>query len=66
MGRNKDLRKKIRSQLRVINNHLDKIAAELEKPYPNRERIAKWQKDVEIHQKELLKLTGKLPGKQAK
>jgi hypothetical protein len=41
MGRNKDLRKKVSSQLRVINKHLDKIAAELEKPNPNRERIAK-------------------------
>jgi DNA repair ATPase RecN len=63
MGKNKKLRKDIHGEIRVINAHLEKIAEELEKPQPNYESIAKWGKDIDVHQRRLAKLTAKLPGR---
>lgn len=47
----------------MINEHLDKIAEELNKPYPDRYAIEKWEKDVAVHQRRLAELIAKLPGR---
>lgn len=65
MGKNRKLRKRIQSELNVINEHIDKIAEELLEPYPDRRNIEKWEKDIANHQKRLVELTDKLPGRKS-
>lgn len=63
MGRNKDLRKRIQGEIKLIQLHLDKIAAEKEKPYPDKRDIKKWEKDIARHLRLLEKFRNKLPGR---
>jgi Tfp pilus assembly protein PilN len=63
MGRNKDLRKHIQGEIKQIHLHLDKIAAEKEKPYPDRRGIEKWEQDIARHLRTLEKLRNRLPGR---
>ena len=66
MGRNKHLRKVIKAKLRNIQDHIDKINSELDKPEPNIGLIRKWQKDIKGFEKEVSKYTAKLPGRKQK
>jgi hypothetical protein len=60
MGRNKQLRKRIAGQLRVIARHRAKIEAELRLPTPDPGYVAKWRREVDIAQKNVRKLTEQL------
>ncbi len=62
MGENKKLRKQIAGWLKQIDKHEAKIAAELEKPNPNHERVAKRRKDVRIFESNIAKAARRLPG----
>jgi cob(I)alamin adenosyltransferase len=62
MGTNTNLRKRIQSELDVIQEHLDKIRAELSNPNPDKYLIAKWEKDIARHQRALATYRSKLPG----
>lgn len=62
MGDNKKFRKQIASWLEQIDKHEAKIAAEIAKPNPNQERIAKWHKDIRIFENSIAKVARRLPG----
>jgi hypothetical protein len=51
MGKNKQLRKRIAGQLRVIAAHQEKIEAELRKPAPYLGYIRKWEREIDIARK---------------
>jgi hypothetical protein len=63
VGRNKDLRKRIQAEINVINEHLQKIAEEKEKSYPDKRGIEAWEKDIARHLRLLRRLRAKLPGR---
>ncbi len=65
MSRNKTLRKQIQGELDVINEHLQRIAVEKDKPYPDKRGIETWQRDISSHMRILEKLRAKLPGRKA-
>lgn len=56
MGKNKQLRKRIAGQLRVIAAHQEKIEAELRKPTPDLGYIRKWEREIDIARKNVRKL----------
>lgn len=56
MGKNKQLRKRIAGQLRVIRAHQEKIDAELRKPSPDLGYIRKWEREIDIARKNVRKL----------
>jgi hypothetical protein len=56
MGRNKQLRKRIAGQLRVIAAHRQKIEAELRKPTPDSGYIRKWEREIDIAREAVRKL----------
>jgi hypothetical protein len=60
MGRNKQLRKRIAGQLRVIASHQEKIEAELQRPTPDSGYIMKWQREIDIARKNVRKLSEQL------
>jgi hypothetical protein len=60
MGRNKQLRKRIAGQRRVIARHEEKIEVELRQPNPDRGYITKWQREIDIAQKNVGKLREQL------
>ena len=60
MGKNKQIRKRIAGQQRVIRQHEDKIAHELEKDVPEILLIRKWERDIDKAQKLMRELEGKL------
>jgi len=60
MGKNKQLRKRIRGQFRVVEVHHEKIARELEKQLPDMRLIRKWNKDIDRAQKLMRMLEEKL------
>jgi ubiquinone biosynthesis protein UbiJ len=62
MGENKRICKQIAGQQRQIEKHLDKIALELSKPYPDRRGVAKWYEDIARMEREIARLEAKLPG----
>lgn len=62
MSRNKVTRKQIRGLKKQIRRHEDKIALELEQPYPDSRGIAKWRDDIARLRREITKLERKLPG----
>lgn len=57
MGRNKQLRKRIAGQLRVIAAHQEKIKAELRKPTLDRDYIRKWEREIDIAREKVAKLS---------
>jgi hypothetical protein len=61
VGSNKKYRKQAQAEQRVINEHAEKIALELEKDVPDVRLIHKWQKDIEVHQRRLEILLTRLP-----
>ena len=63
MSRNKTLRKQIQGELDVINEHLQKIAEEKDKPLPDKRGLETWEKDIFRHMRILEKLRAKLPGR---
>ena len=60
MGKNKQTRKRIAGQQRVIRQHEDKIAQELQKDEPEILLIRKWERDIDKAQKLMRELEGKL------
>jgi uncharacterized coiled-coil protein SlyX len=60
MGKNKQLRKRIASQLRVIAAHQEKIEAELSQATPDSGYITKWQREIDIARKNVRKLSEQL------
>jgi hypothetical protein len=60
MGRNKQLRKRIAGQLRVIARHQAKIDAELSRPTPDLGYITKWRHEIDIARKNMRKLSEQL------
>ena len=60
MGRNKDLRKRIRGQHRVIEKHVVKIENELEKDAPDMGLIRKWEREIDIAREAVRKLEQRL------
>ncbi len=66
MGRTKKLRKQIAGLEEQIRRHREKIAAEQAKPAPNPRRLRKWEKDIEILQREIDKLKARLTRKRRK
>lgn len=60
MGKNKQLRKRIRGQFRVVEEHQQKITRELEKESPDMRLIRKWNKDIDRAQKLMRELEEKL------
>jgi hypothetical protein len=60
MGRNKQLRKRIAGQLRVIATHQEKIEAELRRPTPDSGYIRKWHREIDIARKNVRKLSEQL------
>jgi hypothetical protein len=48
MGRNKNLRKAIAGQQKVIAVHAAKVRAERTKPQPREEYIADWEREIEV------------------
>jgi hypothetical protein len=57
MGKNKQLRKRIAGQLRVIAGHEEKIEAELRRPTPDLGYITKWRHEIDIARKNVRKLS---------
>ena len=60
MGRNKQLRKRIRGQLRVIAVHEKKIEAELSRPAPDPGYLRKWHREIDTARKIMRKLSEQL------
>jgi len=60
MGKNKQIRKRIAGHQRVIREHEDKIAAELQKSTPDIRVIRKWERDIDRAQKMMRELEEKL------
>ena len=60
MGRNKQLRKRIAGQLRVITAHQEKMEAELRKPTPDSGYIRKWEREIDRARKTMRKLKDQL------
>ncbi len=60
MGRNKQLRKRMAGQLRVITAHQEKIETELRQPTPDSGYIRKWEREIDIARKTMRKLEEQL------
>jgi hypothetical protein len=60
MGKNKQLRKRIAGQLRVIATHDKKIEAELRRPTPDSSYIRKWHREIDIARRNVRKLSEQL------
>ncbi len=60
MGKNKQLRKRIRGLLGHLAVHQQKIRRELEKATPNAEAIRGWEREIDIARKSVRKLEERL------
>lgn len=62
MTKNKDYRKRLESQYRALDEHLQKIAGELSKPLAAQRTglIAKWEKTVAVCRHHIAKLERRL------
>jgi hypothetical protein len=60
MGKNKQLRKRIRGQQRVIATHEEKIEAELRRPTPDLGYVRKWHREIDTARKNMRKLSQQL------
>jgi hypothetical protein len=60
VGKNRQLRKRIAGQQRVIREHEDKVAQELRKRTPDIRLIRKWERDIDKAQKLMRELEQKL------
>ena len=60
MGTNKQLRKRIAGQRRVIAVHQEKIETELRKPAPDSGTLRKWEREIDIARKNVRKLEERL------
>lgn len=60
MGKNKQLRKRMAGQLRVITNHQKKIESEFRKPAPDMGRISKWEREIDTAWNNMRKLAEQL------
>lgn len=49
VGQNKRVCARIEGEIRVVDEHLKRIAAEQQRPQPDRHRIAKREKDIARH-----------------
>ena len=60
MGKNKQIRKRIKGHFRTIAEHQAKIERERAKPNPNVLTIRKWEKDIDIARRAVRKLEERL------
>ncbi len=60
MGRNKQLRKRMAGQRKVIARHEQKIRAELGKPTPDFDYIREWEREIDVARKAVRKLREQL------
>jgi predicted nucleic acid-binding Zn-ribbon protein len=60
MGKNKQLRKRMAGQLRVISTHEKKIESELRMPVPDMGYIRKWKREIDTARNNMRKLEEKL------
>ena len=60
MGRNKNLRKAIAGQQKVVRIHEAKIREERKKPQPSEEYIAGWELEIEVAKATLAHLMRRL------
>jgi hypothetical protein len=60
VGKTKQIRKRIVGQQRVIREHEEKIAEELQKNTPDIRLIRKWERDVDKAQRVMRELEQKL------
>ena len=60
MGKNKQLRKRIAGQLRVISTHEKKIESELRKLSPDMGFIRKWRGEIDIARSSVRRLEQQL------
>jgi len=60
MGKNRQLRKRIAGQMRVIVQHEKKIEAELRKPAPDLGYIRKWKREIDTAGNNVRKLEEEL------
>jgi len=60
MGKNKQLRKRIAGQLRVIAIHEKKIEGELRRPTPDSGYLRKWHREIDTTRKNMRKLSEQL------
>jgi hypothetical protein len=60
MGKNKQLRKRIRGLLGHIAMHEQKVRRELEKAAPNAEAIRGWEREIDIARNPVRKLEERL------
>lgn len=64
MGRNKNLRKRLKGIDRSISVHERKIQKELTRPFPNRERIEHWEAEIRNWKRERDYILRTLPQKE--
>ena len=60
MGRNKELRKKIAAQQRVIEDHELRIEQEQMKAHPDQGYIRSWQREISAARSKVAALTRRL------
>lgn len=60
MGKNKQLRKRMAGQLRVISTHEKKIESEFRKPAPDLGRIRKREREIDTARNNMRKLAEQL------
>lgn len=62
MTKNKDYRKQLEGQYRALEEHLEKIATEQEKPYEDQDQglITYWEKTVANCRQQIAKLERRL------
>jgi hypothetical protein len=60
MGKNKQLRKRMAGQLRVISTHEKKIESEARKPLPDMGYIRKWKREIDAARNNMRKLAEQL------
>ncbi len=63
MGRNKQIRARIKGLERQVQAHEAKIRRELKKKHPDRGLIRHWRKEIEAWRRQLERLRSKLPGR---
>jgi len=60
MGRNKELRKKITAQKKVVEVHDEKIRREQMKPIPNESYVRGWKREIDTARKNIERLIRRL------
>ncbi len=60
MGQNQDLRRRMVACQEVIDEHQNKISRERLKPHPDEPLIAHWQHEIDVLEKQVVRLMRRL------